>query len=62
MKFKDIKINEKFSVFDVEFIKLFDNNTINRPLSNRHYNAINLYNKHRIVFGDDVEVKLIEQE
>lgn len=61
MKFKDIGINEKFSVFDIKFIKLF-NNTINRPLSDRHYNAINLYNNHRIVFGDDVEVKLIEQE
>lgn len=61
MKFKDVRINEKFSVFNIEFIKLFDNNEAGL-LSNRHYNAINLYNNHRIVFGDAVEVKLIEQE
>lgn len=55
VRFEDLKVGDRFHCLNAEFIKI-DDKIYDGPLSKRPANAVNLTNKHKVVFGDKVLV------
>lgn len=61
MRFKDLKVGDRFYMFGSEYIKI-DDRIYGGRLSERPTNAINLDNNHMVVIGHNMLVKIKSEE